>query len=288
MKIVITGATGFVGSHLVKQLLMNKHEIIAVSRSLSRFNEMSWRDQVRWISCDIHADPKAPELFNEAPDILIHLAWPGLPNYKDRFHFEKNLPLDYLFLKNAVESGIGHLLITGTVAEYGMQSGCLAEDFPTFPANSYGIAKDSLRRYLQYLQLSYKFTLQWVRLFHMYGPRQNPTSILAQLDKAIDEKALVFNMSRGEQLLDYLPVEKVAWRLAQLVDRPDCEGVINCCSGTPVSVRRLVERHIEKRGASILLNLGHYPYLDHETMAYWGNPDKINSILQPSDDAVAQ
>ncbi len=280
MKIVVTGATGFVGSHLIEQLLLAKHEIIAVSRSFSRFDAMNWKDQVRWIACDIHADPVAPELFNEIPDILIHLAWTGLPNYNERFHFEKNLPSDYFFLKSAVESGVGHILVTGTGAEYGLQSGCLAEDFPTFPANAYGIAKDSLRRYMQYLQVSYKFTLQWVRLFHMYGPGQNPSSILAQLDRAIDEGASVFNMSGGEQLRDYLPVEEIARRLAHLADRPDCEGIINCCSGIPVSVRRLVERHIEKRRATILLNLGHYPYPDYETMAYWGNPAKINAILK--------
>ncbi len=279
MKIIVTGATGFVGRHLVERLLLSGHEIIAVARNSVRFNEMIWRDRVRCIACDIHAGIDDTTLLKESPDALMHLAWPGLPNYKQRFHFEQNLPADYRFLKSVVEHGIKHVIVTGTGAEYGLQSGCLAEDAPTAPVNAYGIAKDTLRRYMQYLQTSYKFTLQWVRLFHMYGPGQNPASLLAQLDKAIDHGAAAFDMSTGEQLRDYLPVQEVARRLALLVSHPECEGVINCCSGTPVSVRRLVEDRLKERGVSIALNLGCYPYPDYETMAYWGNPRKLLSVL---------
>lgn len=279
MKIIVTGATGFVGRHLVEQLLLSGHEIIAVARNSERFDEMDWRDRVRRIACDIHAGGSDAVLLKESPDALMHLAWSGLPNYKQLFHFENNLPADYRFLKSVVEHGIKHVFVTGTGAEYGLQSGCLAEDAPTAPVNAYGIAKDTLRRYMQYLQTSYKFTLQWVRLFHMYGPGQNPASLLAQLDKAIDHGAASFDMSAGEQLRDYLPVQEVARRLALLVNHPECEGVINCCSGTPVSVRRLVEDRLKERGVSMALNFGRYPYPDYETMAYWGNPSKLFSVL---------
>lgn len=279
MKIVVTGATGFVGRHFITQLLSAGHEIIAVARDSARFNEMVWRDRVRCISCDIHSDLSAIAFLKETPDSLVHLAWPGLPNYKNRVHYERYLPADYKFLKSVVEHGIKHVLVTGTGAEYGLQSGCLAEDAPTSPVNAYGIAKDSLRRYMQNLQSSYQFTLQWVRLFHMYGSGQNPGSLLAQLDKAINGGATSFDMSAGEQLRDYLPIEEVARRLALLVKHPECGGVINCCSGTPISVRRLVEDRLKERGVSMALNLGHYPYPDYETMAYWGNPTKLLSAL---------
>jgi dTDP-6-deoxy-L-talose 4-dehydrogenase (NAD+) len=113
----------------------------------------------------------------------------------------------------------------------------------------------------------------------MYGPGQHPGSLLAQLDKAIDEKAVSFDMSGGEQLRDYLPVREVARRISLLVSRPDIQGVINCCSGTPTSVRRLVEGRITERGASLRMNLGVYPYPGYEPIAYWGRVGKLAALL---------
>ncbi len=159
-----------------------------------------------------------------------------------------------------------------------MQSGALAENMATFSVTSYGLAKDSLRKFLQALQHKIRFNLQWVRLFYTYGPFQNPNSLFAQLDQAIDNGEQVFNMSGGEQLRDYLPVEEVAERLVLLIEHPECNGIVNCCKGSPISVRRLVEQYIKKRGVDISLNLGHYPYPDYEPMAFWGDSSKMENI----------
>lgn len=212
----------------------------------------------------------------------MHLAWPGLPNYDALFHYEQTLPADYRFLKSLVKGGVGHLLVTGTCFEYGMQSGALAEDLPTAPANPYALAKDTLRKQLQSLQQQHAFTLQWARLFYMYGEGQSPNSLVAQLDRAIDGGEAEFNMSGGEQLRDYLPVDEVASRTVTLVEHPGCDGVVNICSGVPISVRRLVERHLANRGANIRLNLGHYPYSNEESMAFWGDGSRLAAILQKS------
>lgn len=279
MKVLVTGATGFVGRHLVAELAATGHEILAVARSQKRLSAMPWRETVRFLACDIHGEDILAVLAF-SPDVLVHLAWPGLPNYRQSFHFEYNLPADYRFLKRAVESGIGQVLVAGTGAEFGLMEGELAEDASTAPNNAYGIAKDSLRRFLQHLQLSQPFILQWVRLFHMYGPGQNSGSLLAQVDQAIDEKAVSFDMSGGEQLRDYLPVQEVAYRISLLVSRPDIYGVINCCSGIPISVRRLVEGRITELNATLRLNLGVYPYPDYEPMAYWGRVGKLAALLE--------
>ncbi len=149
---------------------------------------------------------------------------------------------------------------------------------PTHPANPYALAKDTLRKFMEELKHQHTFTLQWARLFYMYGPGQNPNSLLAQLDRAIDNGEPVFNMSCGEQLRDYLPVEVVASRLVALLEHPQYNGVVNICSGEPISVRRLVEQHHARRGADIQLNLGHYPYPDYEPLAFWGDAQKLSSI----------
>ena len=113
------------------------------------------------------------------------------------------------------------------------------------------------------------FVLQWSRLFYMYGEGQSSNSLLAQLDASIDRGDTEFNMSGGEQLRDYLPVEKVALRLCDIhLERAD--GIFNVCSGVPISVRNLVERRVKERKAYIKLNIGQLNYPVHESMAFWG------------------
>jgi dTDP-6-deoxy-L-talose 4-dehydrogenase (NAD+) len=280
MKVLVTGAAGFVGHHVVAQLLERGHEVIAVARDEVTARKFAWFDRVRFIACDVHGPVDRPaERFGQ-PEAVMHLAWPGLPNYGALFHYEKTLPADYSFLKSLVQGGVGHLLVTGTCFEYGMQSGVLAEDLPTAPANPYALAKDTLRKQLQALQQQHAFTLQWARLFYMHGEGQSPNSLLAQLDRAIDGGEAAFNMSGGEQLRDYLPVGEVALRAVILLEHPGCDGVVNICSGEPISVRRLVERHLANRGANIRLNLGHYPYSNEEPMAFWGDGNRLAAILQ--------
>jgi nucleoside-diphosphate-sugar epimerase len=213
------------------------------------------------------------------PDVLVHLAWPGLQNYKDLFHFENNLPADYRFIKSMVTAGMSHVLVTGTCFEYGVRSGSLREDMPTLPTTPYGLAKDTLRKFLESLQKKHAFVMQWVRLFYLYGPGQNPNSLIAQLDRAIDNSDPVFQMSGGEQLRDYLPVQGAAKRIVFLVEHSHCRGIINCCSGRPISVRSLVEKRLRERNAELKLDLGHYPYPDYEPMAFWGDSRKLDSCM---------
>ncbi|MCX7095100.1 MAG: NAD(P)-dependent oxidoreductase [Methylobacter sp.] len=278
MNILITGSTGFIGANLVPLLLAHRHTVTALVRNAERAADMPWANQVRFIVWDIGQDI-APVLEKiGAPDAVIHLAWAGLPNYKALFHFEQNLPAHYRFLKSLVEQGVGQVLVTGTCFEYGMQNGCLSEQMPAQPENSYALAKDTLRRFLQALQQEHNFTLQWARLFYIYGPGQSSNSLLAQLDRALNNGEKSFNMSNGEQLRDYLAVEEVARRLLLLLEHSECNGLVNVCSGEPISVRRLVEHHIQKRGASIALNFGYYPYPDYEPMAFWGDHRRIAQL----------
>lgn len=279
MKVIVTGATGFVGRHVVAALLRRGHDVTAVARNAPRVGELSWPDSVAFVACDVHDDVVDPLSLIGVPDVLVHLAWPGLPNYKDLFHFEQNLPADYRFIKRMVAAGTKQVLVTGTCFEYGMQSGPLSEDAPALPNNPYGLAKNTLRLFLQALQAQRPFVLQWARLFYLFGPGQNAGSVLAQLDRAIDAGEPHFNMSGGEQLRDYLQVQEAAEYLATLVDRPEFAGITNCCSGHPVSIRSLVEQRIKQRGADIAINLGHFPYPDYEPFAFWGVRQRLNQIV---------
>jgi len=154
----------------------------------------------------------------------------------------------------------------------------LTEEMETNPTTPYGFAKDTLRKALQLLQKESPFTLQWMRLFYMYGEGQNRNSLLAQLDRAIDEGQAIFNMSAGDQLRDYLSIQEVAENFVLALESPQLEGVINCCSGKPISVFDLVKQRCHTKSSDINLNRGYYPYPDYEPMAFWGVPSKLANL----------
>lgn len=269
-KVIVTGATGFVGRHLIPLLLEKGYIVIAVARDSNKAKKFDWFAKVQFVAIDLYKEQlNLPNCYDFK---LIHLAWGGLPNYKANFHFEVNLKKDYEFIKKLVGQGVAQVLVTGTCAEYGMQNGPLASTTQTSPNTAYALAKDCLRKFLELLSNESPFTLQWARLFYMYGEGQNSRSVLPQLDSAIDSGRAGFDMSGGEQIRDYLSVDDVAKSILELFES-ESKGTFNICSGKPITVRRLVDERIKQRGANIKLNLGYYPYPDYEPLAFWGIPD---------------
>lgn len=280
MKILVTGATGFIGQHVVSTLLADGQKVIATSSNEEKAKTFDWYSEVDYVEFDYHKESLDYYNYFGKPDALIHLAWNGLPNYNEPFHIEENLPVNCRFLKSFIKNNIGKLVVSGTCYEYGMQDGCLPESCCTQPVTQYGLAKDTLRKYTEYILKESTTSFNWVRLFFLYGKGQNPRSLLPQLEKAIADGDEIFNMSMGEQLRDYLPVEKAAQHICKIVMQKDVQGIVNCCSGKPISVRRLVENYISANDANISLNLGYYPYPEYEPMAFWGDNTKLEKIVK--------
>lgn len=278
MKIAVTGASGFIGQHIVAELQRQSISVVLVVRNYSSLPVSLANHHVAII--DLQNPPLDSYELMGSPDVLIHLAWGGLPNYKSLHHFEEELPQQFQFLKMVIKSGLKNLVVAGTCFEYGMQSGALAEDTIAQPTNPYGFAKDTLRSQLEYLQQIEPFNLTWARLFYLYGDGQAKNSLLSQLKRAVEHGDKSFNMSGGEQLRDYLPVNEVAKHLVSLAIMRQDFRIINVCSGKPISVRKLVEDWIKQNDWSINLNLGYYPYPNYEPMAFWGNCQKLNRCLE--------
>lgn len=277
MRVAVTGASGFIGQQVLLELQKQDCEIVAVTREAGRLSGLDKGSSVVEMDLD-HPPFDCFEKLNK-PDTLIHLAWDGLPNYKSRHHFETELPRQYRFLKLLIEAGLPGLLVSGTCFEYGMQSGVLSEDMDTRPANPYGFAKDTLRGQLEFLQKDIPFDLTWARLFYLYGKGQAETSLLPQLENAVRSGDTMFNMSGGEQLRDFIPVAKAASILVRLALAGSNKGIVNICSGKPVSVKHFVEQWIDRNGWQIKLNLGYYPYPDYEPMEFWGDRRKLDQCL---------
>jgi nucleoside-diphosphate-sugar epimerase len=280
MKILVTGATGFIGNYVVQELLKNYCEVIATSLNEEKAKAASWFSQVTYIPFNLKEFDESTNYYSffGEPDAMIHLAWEGLPNYKDAFHVEENLPRHLAFLTNLINNGLTNLTVTGTCFEYGMKEGCLNEEMHCEPANPYAIAKNELRIQLEQLKANKSFNFKWIRLFYMYGQGQSVKSLISQLETALDNNEPAFNMSGGEQVRDFLPVEKVAANIVTIALQNSVQDIINCCSGKPVTVKAFVEDYLKGRNKSIKLNLGFYPYTDYEPMKFWGDNSKLKLI----------
>ena len=279
-KILVTGATGFIGNYVIESLLQQGYHVIATSSTLDKAKKAPWYNRVKYFQSDLKNIEDSVDYYAyfDRPDAMIHLAWEGLPNYTANFHVDENLPRHYHFLKNLLQNGLKDITIAGTCLEYGMKEGCLAENMEPEPANPYAIAKNELRKKLEFETTRHNFYLKWVRLFYMYGKGQNAKSLISQLDKALQANEPIFNMSGGEQERDFLPVQKVAEYIIAIALQNKITGIINCCSGRPLTVKKFVEEYLKKVNKNIELNLGYYPYTDYEPMKFWGDVKKLKTV----------
>jgi nucleoside-diphosphate-sugar epimerase len=280
VKIAVTGASGFVGRHVLAALAeCPAVSVMATSRSA---HEPEFLPRgFGYVPFDIATADSATFQRLGAPDVLIHLAWGGLPNYRSNHHFEEELPRQYTFIKAMLDGGLRSILVSGTCYEYGMTSGALAEDQVGEPSNAYAFSKIALHQQLMLLKAQQPFGLTWARLFYSYGEGQADSSLLPLLKAAVGKREKRFAMSGGEQLRDYMPIEAVADYLVKLAVKDADPGAVNVCSGEPISIRRLVEEQKASHRWDIKFDFGKYPYPDYEPMAFWGNATKLKKILAP-------
>lgn len=276
VRVAVVGAGGFVGRHAVGALRARGAEVVATARDLSRLEALP--SDVTRVELDIAEPIRAFERLGR-PDVVLNLAWGGLPNYQSPHHFVVEVPLQYQFILRLIGDGAKSIVVTGTCLEYGMRSGPLSEDMIPDPRTAYAVAKVSLCRQLELLAQASPFAFTWARLFYLFGEGQAPTSLWSTLQDAIGRGQRRFDMSKGEQLRDFLPVEQAADMLAKLALLREGTGIVNVCSGEPRSVRSLVEGWIKEAGAPIELNLGHYAYPAYEPMAFWGSNVKLKAVM---------
>jgi dTDP-6-deoxy-L-talose 4-dehydrogenase (NAD+) len=280
-KILVTGATGFIGEYVIRELQHKGHTVVTSSSNPGRAEQKSWFGSTDYRPFDFGMFDDSVDYYEYfgRPDRMIHLAWEGLPDYKNEKHITEYLPRHRAFLDNMIRHGLKNLTVTGTCLEYGMKEGCLKEDMFCDPVVPYAKAKKELQIVMEKRLRGTGVHFKWVRLFYMFGKGQNPRSLIPQLEQALAEGRPVFNMSPGEQKRDFLPVEKVAEYIAGIALQDRVTGCINCCSGQPVSVLAFVQDYLKKHRSVIQLNTGYYDYTDYEPMAFWGDTTKLYQAL---------
>lgn len=277
MRVAVTGASGFLGRHVLHALSHRDVDVVACSRRPPTGADSARR---RWVALDVADFGNRPMQTIGAPELLIHLAWDGLPNYRDRRHLDRELPDQIAFLDACLGAGLPRLAVSGTCLEYGLAEGQLHESLPARPVTCYAQAKHLLHQHLLARHKNRPFGLAWFRLFYLHGPGQAEGSLLPQLERAIRAGATHFDMSPGDQTRDFTPVAFAADALVRIALAHTDPGVVNLCSGRGTRVIDLVRGHLHAFGSTIEPKLGVHDYPDYEPRHAWGDRRRMDALLE--------
>ena len=274
MKVLVSGANGYIGRHVVKSLLDEGHSVIACD---IHFNGID--NRAEQMECNIFDNPSKTMYQNlGSPDVCLHMAWRnGFIHNADTQMGD--LSDHYRFLTSMVDGGLKRLAVMGTMHEIGYWEGAVNDDTPCNPISMYGIAKDALRRSMMLYCNQHNCKLQWLRCFYILGDDRRNNSIFCKLLEANERGEKLFSFTSGKNKYDFIEVENLAWQINKAVSQDTINGIINCCSGKPVSLAERVEKFIVDNNLSIRLDYGKYPDRAYDSPCIYGDPSKINQII---------
>lgn len=272
MKILVTGANGYLGQGIVKAILDSNNEVIATD-----FNDANIDDRATKMPCDLFEIDNPYEYFGK-PDALLHLAWrDGFVHYSNA-HID-DLPKHYKFLKNMAESGIKHMAVMGSMHEIGFFEGSINENTPCHPTTPYGIGKNTLRDLTQMLCKQNSIVFQWLRGYYIVGNSKYGSSIFSKITAAVEEGKREFPFTLGQNQYDFIDYPEFCRQVAATVCQQRVQGIVNICSGRPEKLADRVERYIKENNYDIELQYGKFPDRPYDSKAIWGDDKMIRQIL---------
>lgn len=273
--ILVTGASGYIGRHVVEKLLAFKCDITVIDRNPNR-----GKANVNVIKKDIFSSDIS-KLFNEAgkPDVCLHLAWSNGFDHKSVDHL-KNLYPHFSFIKSLVDQGLKHVAVMGSMHEIGYWEGKIDENTPTNPQSLYGIAKNSLRQALDAYLRNAGVIFQWIRGYYVYGDDSHNNSLFTKLLLREQAGDKTFSFVPGNFKYDFISIDELSNQIAHVVLQDQINGIINCCSGKPTSLEHMVKQFIKERNLRIKPVFGAFPPRAYDSPIVYGDSSKIDKILK--------
>lgn len=275
MKILVTGANGYLGRGIVEALLNEGHEVIANDFCLSGVSEKAIK-----IEGDIFKSEN-PFLEYSEPEIVLHLAWRDGFIHNSHAHIE-DLSKHALLMEKFFSSSVNKVVVMGTMHEIGFYEGSIDEWTQTHPMNYYGIAKDSLRNFVSFMSDSTGIPFQWLRAYYIVGNTTNGSSIFSKIISAEKSGKKEFPFNMGQNQCDFLDYNDFANRVALALTQNEINGIINISSGRPIRLSERVEQFIKENKLKIRLNYGAFPERKYDSKAIWGDSSKIDQIIENS------
>ena len=179
-----------------------------------------------------------------------------------------------------IAGGLKSISIMGTMHEVGYWEGAVDEHTPTNPISLYGIAKDALRNITFNLTMNKDVSVHWLRAYYIMGDDLKNNSIFSKLVQAEQEGKEKFPFTSGKNKYDFITVQELAKQIVAASVQDQITGIINVCTGEPISLADKVESFIKENDFKIKLEYGAYPDRPYDSDAIWGDATKIRKILE--------
>ena len=280
MKILVTGANGYIGRHVVTALLNMGCEVMACDIDTSDVDS-----RAKGVDFDLFnlPDENIFELFG-SPDVCLHMAWRNGFVHNSLTHI-MDFSAHFNFITRLIDGGLKHLAVMGSMHEVGYWEGAIDENTPTNPISLYGIAKDALRRATTLYAGQKGCLVQWLRCYYILGDDKRSSSIFGKILKAEEEGKTLFPFTTGKNKYDFINVDELSELIALAITQDKITGIINCCKGDPISLAERVESFIREHNLKIKLEYGVFPDRPYDSPCVYGDPTKINKILENTNEA---
>jgi UDP-glucose 4-epimerase len=280
MRVLLTGASGFVGAAVLAELLKSPAAdvCVLVRRPAEAWRIAEWLPRTRVVAADLADETAVLDALRQfQPTHLIHAAWGGVPGScrnDPAQHLNVHRTMQLLHL--ALTSGVRHFVGLGSQAEYGPCGNRIDERTPTRPATMYGAAKLAACVMASRLCDVSGARFAWLRLFSSYGPGDHPEWMIPYVTRALLRRQRP-SVTAAEQRWDYLYIEDVATAVVETARQPAAHGIFNLGSGTAVPLRSIIEQIRDEVDAALPIGFGEVPYRPDQVMHLEADVDRLRA-----------
>ena len=272
--ILVTGAAGYIGRHVVKKALDMGYRVIASDFAFKGVDE-----RAEFCDVPIFSGDKNIYAALGKPDVCIHMAWRDGFRHNAPSHM-KDLSSHVTFLNNMAAGGLSDLTVMGTMHEVGYWEGAIEDDTPCNPLSQYGIAKNALRQSMMLSLQGSSCNLHWLRAYYITGDEAHGSSIFAKIAQAELDGKTTFPFTSGQNKYDFIDLDELATMIVAASVQNKVNGIINVCTGQPRTLADRVEQFLRDKNYKIKLDYGVFPDRPYDSPGVWGDPTKINAIIK--------